>query len=456
MRGGRATRVAVVIACIFVPALWAYSIRQSSQESMTMPDFSGIYFGARCVLHQRDPYSPDGFLGELKQDNSGYLKDLLTVLKRMKIPAALVYPPSALFVMVPLAALPWKAAENVFTILTAGSLALAGFLIWELGGEPRSRIVGYMIGFLLADCLTLFVLGNAAGIAVSFCIIAAWCFLEERFTLAGVVLIALSLMIKPHDSGFVWLYFLLAGGTLRKRALQVLALVALLGICAAIWIRPSSPHWFQEMHSILAREEVPGDLGDPGPTGLTFTKQLAPILSIQAAASLFKNDPHFYDPASYLIVGSLILIWAVTVLRKRCTRDGTLLALGAVSALTLLPVYHRTYDSKLLLLMIPAFGMLWAGKGAKRWVALGLTSAAIFFSSDMVNFFWGAVIRKMEPALGSPWQRFEALLLHPVPVVLLAAGSFYLWQYIRYAPEAAREENVILEPTVAAAGRGEI
>ncbi|HEV2325865.1 MAG TPA: hypothetical protein VGS10_18080, partial [Terracidiphilus sp.] len=86
MRGGRATRVAVVIACIFVPALWVYSIRQSSQESMTMPDFSGIYFGARCVLHQRDPYSPDGFLGELKQDNSGYLKDLLTVLKRMKIP----------------------------------------------------------------------------------------------------------------------------------------------------------------------------------------------------------------------------------------------------------------------------------------------------------------------------------------------------------------------------------
>ena len=34
--------------------------------------------------------------------------------------------------------------------------------------------------------------------------------------------LAISLMLKPHDAGLVWLYFLLAGGIYRKRALQAL------------------------------------------------------------------------------------------------------------------------------------------------------------------------------------------------------------------------------------------
>lgn len=435
MTGSRRKMLTLILLCIALSSLWSYEIRCDFQGPMKMPDFSDIYFAARCVLHRKDPYSQRAYFQELKEDNPAYLNDLQSVLKRLKIPAALVYPPTTLLVMAPLAVLPWAIAENVFTIMTAGALALAGFLIWELRREQGCILDGYFIGYFMADCLILLFLGNPAGIAISFCIIAGWCFLEERYALLGVILLALSLTLKPHDCGFVLLYFLLAGGVLRKRALQVFAVVGLMGICAAIWVTPSSPHWFQELRNDVAIVEVPGGSSDPSPTGLTFETQRAPILSIQAAISIFKNDPHFYNWTSWLISGTLILIWAITVLRKRYSREGTLLGLGAVSALTLLPVYHRTYDAKLLLLMIPACGVLWAGKGSRRWISLGLMSAAIFVTSDLANFFWNTVVGRMKAPIGSQ-SPLEALLLHPAPVVLLAAGCFYLWMYIRYEPPA--------------------
>jgi hypothetical protein len=301
MRGPRnSRRIVVVLVCMVLTALWSFVIREDFQGPMKMPDFSSIYYGARCVLHQRDPYNYSGYVEELKSDSPGYLSDLMTVLKRLKIPVALVYPPTALLVAAPLATLPWTTAENVFTILTAASLALAGYLVWELGGERGCLHCGYLVGYLLIDCLILFLLGNVAGIAIGFCIIAAWCFLEDRFGTAGVVLLALSLVLKPHDSGFVWLYFLLAGDVLRKRALQALLVAGVLGICAAMWLIPSSPHWFQELSRNVALVEVPGGTSDPGPTGVAYKTHQAPIISIQAAVGIFKNDPHFYDLAGWL------------------------------------------------------------------------------------------------------------------------------------------------------------
>jgi len=81
-------------------------------------------------------------------------------------------------------------------------------------------VCGALIGFFLANCELLIVLGNMAGVAIGLCVVAVWCFLRERYVAAGIFCLAISLAIKPHDSGLVWLYFLLAGGIYRRRALQ--------------------------------------------------------------------------------------------------------------------------------------------------------------------------------------------------------------------------------------------
>jgi cell division protein FtsW (lipid II flippase) len=74
-------------------------------------------------------------------------------------------------------------------------------------------------------------------------------FLEERFVWAGILCLAISLAIKLHNAGQVWLYFLLAGGVYWKRALQTLLITAVLGLAAIAWVMPIAPHWMQELHS---------------------------------------------------------------------------------------------------------------------------------------------------------------------------------------------------------------
>src|ERR1019366_4930389 len=122
----------------------------------------------------------------------------------------------------PFAMLPLATAQALWIILTGGGLILAGFLMWNLGSKYAPILSGCLIGFLLANCQLAFATGNTAGIVVGLCVVAVWCFLEDRFVLAGILCLAVSLAIKPHDAGLVWLYFLLAGGTYRKRALQTL------------------------------------------------------------------------------------------------------------------------------------------------------------------------------------------------------------------------------------------
>ena len=98
----------------------------------------------------------------------------------------------------------------------------------------------------------LLALGNTAGLVVGLSVIAAWCFLRERFVFAGILSMAVSLAMKPHDAGLIWLYFFLAGGVLRKRALQTLAVTAVLAVPAILWISHVAPHWPSELHANLA------------------------------------------------------------------------------------------------------------------------------------------------------------------------------------------------------------
>lgn len=59
-----------------------------------------------------------------------------------------------------------------------------------------------------------FATGNPAGVAVGLCGTAAWCLMKERFVPAGILCLAPSPAIKPHDTGLLWLYFFLVCGAL--------------------------------------------------------------------------------------------------------------------------------------------------------------------------------------------------------------------------------------------------
>jgi hypothetical protein len=446
----RLRRILFLGLCISLASLWAAWIRSAAHGALRAVDFGVIYYGARCALEHKDPYDPQTVLREFQADGGWFSGPTPRDEQADRIVLSRdIYLPTGILVVAPLAMLPWHVALAIWLSLIEGLLVLGSLLAVDLarGAQP---LAGCIACFMVLNCPVLLISGNPTGIVVPFCVIAAWCFLKERYALAGVAILSVSLVLKPHDAGFVWLYFLLAGGTGRKRALQTLAIAAVLGICAAVWIWPLSPHWFEEVHNNVAAILAPGSVADPSPTGPS-SRTACPILGLQNSISIVWNNPHFYNSVSYLVGGGLVLAWAVVVMRKRTTREGTLLALAAISVLTLLPMYHQQYDAKLLLLALPACAMLWAGKGAKRWIALVLTSAAVFVTSDFPLIFWSAATKNVSASASTMTGKLTLLLLEPGPLILLSAGCFYLWAYTCYEPPVPgagrREEQTVTQLT---------
>jgi Glycosyltransferase family 87 len=434
MTSSKGKRITLLLFCVSLSALWSYSIREHSRHEIRMTDFGVIYYASRSALHHQDPYDAAAVLREFRAGGSKFPADSSASKAVQTVVTNCINLPTTLFLAIPLALLPWSAAQNLWMILIAALLFLSAYLTWDLAEDHAPLLAGCMFAFMLADCELLLTVGNSAGIAVTSCVIAACCFLKARHAWVGILLLAVSLVIKPHDSGFVWLYFLLAGGALRKRALQTLAVVVLISLLATIWIMPSSPHWINELHNNIAAERVPGGVSDPSMSG-ALSKSVGQLVDLQVPLSLFQNAPHFYNPASYLIDGVLILAWAIAVLRKRISLHNARLALAAIAALSLLPVYHWTHDAKLIMLAVPACVMLWSTQAPLRWVALLLTSAAIFVTADLPLAVLSLLAKKLPISTATVSGKLTILFfLRPAPLILLALGCFYLWAFLRDKP----------------------
>jgi hypothetical protein len=397
-----------------------------------MLDFKGVYYGTRCLLQHDDPYKSGEPLrvyqaagGLLPQSGDGLRQNLTWD----------IYLPSTSIFIAPFAMLPWDPARMLWTILTAASLVFAGFLIWNLNAKDSPLISGALICFILANSEVLFVTGNPAGIAISLCVVAVWCFFRNRFIWAGIVCLAFSLAIKPHDAGFVWLYFLLAGGIYRKRALQTLVLVAVLMVSACLWVSSIAPNWIGELHSNLLAASATGMNSDPGPVNPIYKSSPGMIIDLQSTISAFRDDPRIYNLISYLVCGALLLAWSVRTLRMPFSQRRAWLAFAAIVPLTLLVIYHRPYDAKLLLLTVPACAMLWAEGGKIRWLALLVTTAGIVLTADVPLIILMTLTKNVPiyaPRLSG--QILTAVLTRPTPLILLAMGIFYLWIYVRRDP----------------------
>ena len=179
---------------------------------------------------------------------------------------------------------------------------------------------------------------------------------------AGLLCLALSLAVKPHDSGLVWLFFLLAGGTFRKRALQTLLVFAVLCLPAVLWVTHVSPHWMQEAHSNMLTFSGVAGLTDPAATGMAG-RYLDSFVQLQSAVAILWANPRVYNSITYVICGVMLLIWAIVTVRLRPIQARSWLALAAITPLSMLPIYHLQHDAKLLILTIPACAMLWSEGG---------------------------------------------------------------------------------------------
>lgn len=425
MTSTRRIGLTLILLSSGISLLWGFSLGQKGNGWV---DFRAVYYGTRCLLQHHDPYKVSE-LEDLYRAEKG--APPYETKQAHQAVTLYVNVPTTFLLVAPFAVLPWGPAHLLWMTCITGAFILAGVLMWDIGTRYAPKVSLILACILLANCESFFVAGNTAGLVVSLCVVAVWCFVEERFVLAGVVCLALSLAMKPHDAGLVWLYFLLAGGVFRKRALQTLLITAVLGLSAFLWISHVAPHWMQDWRSNMSTISQPGGINEPGPAALTG-RSPSMVVDLQAAVSVFRDDPRFYNPASYLVCGALLLVWAARTLRLGDSRSKVWVALAAVSALTMLVTYHRPWDAKLLMIAIPACAMLWAEGGATGSIAVLVTGTAMVLTGDIPLTILVIIADKVHAsAAGLAGKMLTVVLTRPASLILLATGIFYLWVYVR-------------------------
>ena len=419
---------------LFLAAVFQHSVGYAQL------DFEDLYYGSKCLLQHHDPYIPSQILDSFETDHRT-LSDNPRAAVAVKSEIALyVNLPTAALLVAPLALLPYNVASMIWLGITISGLLLSAFLIWRAAAEYAPRLAGVLVFVLLVNSAMLPVFGNAAGIVISLCIFAVWSFLTNRLAYFGILGMAISLALKPHDVWLVWLYFLLAGGLLRKRALQSLALTALFALAAVMWMSLSAPHWPREMLNVLQTLSAHGGSNDPGPSS-TGGHSIGQIINLQAALSLIRDNPHFYNPAAYLIIGVLIILWTIRTLHRPASIASHWLALATIACLSMLPIYHRAYDARLLLLAIPACAYFWASKNRLRVGALLVALIGIVCTGDLFWIVMIGVINHLHlPPTGTAGFVSIALRSLPASGSLLVAGIFFLYAYW-HTPSFASEAS---------------
>jgi len=424
----RTRRIALplILLCSGISILWGLSVGRTASGGTL--DFQAIYYGTRCLLEHHNPYKVSELESVYRTEAGNRPWESV---QRHQVVTLFVNLPAIFILAAPFAMLPWGAAQALWLTLLAGVFILAAILMWDVGAKYAPAISLFLICILLVNSEIVFATGNTAGGAIGLCVVAVWCFLRKRFVPAGILCLAVSLAIKPHDAGLVWLYFLLAGGVYRKRALQTLLVTVILGISAFLWVSHVAPYWIADWQSNLSAISAQGGLNEPGPASVTG-RTAGMVIDLQAAVSVFRNDPPIYNAVSYLVCGALLLAWSVRTLRAHFSHARAWLALAAIVPLTILVTYHRPYDAKLLLLTIPACAMLWAEGGVIGWIALTVNTAGFVFTGDVPLAILVILTNNWHCCTAGIFgQMLTVLLTRPAPLILLAMGIFYLWAYLR-------------------------
>ncbi len=425
MTKARSIALAWILLASGISIWWGSTVGKTANGWV---DFRAVYYGTRCLLQQHNPYKVSELEGVYRAEGGEPPSETppahQAVVLYVNVPTTFIF-------VTPLAMLPWGPAHVLWIALTAALFILAAFLMWDLGADYAPGISLFLLCILLVNCEEIFVAGNTAGIVVGLCVVAVWCFLRQRFVAAGILCMALSLAIKPHDAGLVWLYFLLAGGVYRKRALQTLLITAVLGLSAVLWVSHVAPHWITDWQSNLTAISGPGGINQPGPDSITG-RGSSMVVDLQAAISVFRDDPRIYNPASYLFCGALLLAWAARTLRSSFSLARAWIALAAVVPLTMLVTYHRPWDAKLLMLAVPACALLWAKGGQIARIALLVTSMGLLFTGDIPLAFLSSISTPLHVSMaGLSGKMLTVVLIRPASLVMLAMSIFYLWVYLR-------------------------
>jgi hypothetical protein len=401
-------------------------------------DFVPVYAGARCLLHGCNPYDPSQLEPEFFQAG-GKPSDLPSW--QIDVP---VYPPSTFLVLSPLALLRFPVARLLWFLLNGCLFVTAAGLILSICPRSHRWLSTTLVSFFLVTAGILLVLGQPAVFAISLVIIGSCLFLRGDLVPLGAFLFLLSLALKPQIGGFLVVYFLVQRIYWRYAA-SALAGAAVLLLCAGLILghHPHSAGWASTLRANLSATLSPGGSADPRPAN----RQAIGDENLQALTSIFVTRAGQFNAAAYAIFLGLFGAGIVGVLRANRGPELHLVALGALSILTLTPVYHRFYDTRLLLLSIPAVVIVFQKRRVLGAVIAVLTVLTTISAQYRVQIFLMQQ-GKWQNVLGNKF--LFILLLRQQNLILLTLFFLYLAAIfsVRFSNAASMESYPVHEPAI--------
>ncbi len=334
-------------------------------------DLATPFVSAARLLHGQDPYNVLNFRRDW------YAAGISN--QALLDPAAEhpVYPPSALLVIAPLAALGWQHGASLYLWGCAALYLLAiAALATEIDRNWNSwrRVLFTAFALSLAPMLTGISKGNLTVLALLLAVFSAILAHRGR-PIAGGLALGVACAVKPTvGAGFV-AYFLL-GGMFNLLGATILSSALLTGIAL---VRLHSISGWRAHYS----ENVAFFFGPGGATNWHGdTAKRYDLLNLQLPLWELTHRVRVSDILAWSVCTLLGALWAWLTWRLRAR---TLIwgPLAACSLLSLLPIYQRNYNAGALLL-----AFLWGFQNLERRsarVVLVLSSLALLPTEGMLR-----------------------------------------------------------------------
>ena len=407
-----------VILMLLLSSLWL--LTRGSRDRNRVPngsaDFQTLYGMTRCMLAHCDPYNGD-------QDKIVFLEAGGKIAGESAFAThEPLYLPPALFATVPFAVFSWRTADLLWRLASVSSFLAAASLIAELCFAD-SIFGSVSISILLATSTMLIILDQPAMLTIGLLGIAVWCFLHQKASLLGECCMALSLAYKPHLGGLIWLYFLLAGGVHRKRALRSMSFTIAISIPGILWVTlmGASSHWMTEMPANMVALSAPGKIADVS----VSNPGAGSYICLQSLLSVIHNNPRFYDRGAHLVGMVMFLAWSYPVFRMRPGKEKDLFAIASIACISLLPIYHHDYDSRILLLIAPAFALSMSGIRSRALISGAVTLASLIFISHAVQTW--VTVHHRQVSIAGIWE--TVLWTRTMQLSALSLALFYLYLF---------------------------
>jgi len=347
----RTTSRHVVLLCLLVAA-GEFCVRGPARAIRfgKFNDFSGMYVASRRWIEGTDPYQSSHFKttwvasgGEYFGGNRGSESNLRPV-----------YPPSSLPVLAIFAFFRWLPARSLFLL---SAVALFPLLLWavlrlgRLQWRSNAGLFSCAFALALAPWHAAIASQSITAQAVELAVIGA-CLTSQ---IAGGVLIGLALCLKPQM--VLWFVFYEIA---KKQWCRVLTTCVAFAAVTLLALNRMPNSWLDSYRDNLRYFFATGDVND-----FTLANPIRfDLLNVQVPLYYITRISRLANVLSCMITALLTFFWSRRRYQSDCAR------LAAIVLIGLLPVYQRTYNAGVVVIVLPYAISRWSETRCKPLTAL--------------------------------------------------------------------------------------